>query len=114
MRKDPHVYLLHIAEAIESIENNLRGVTEERFYASEVMQGFIERKLEIIGEATKRISDEFKQRYPDIPWQEMSAMRNILIHEYDDVDSPIVWDTATQHLLPLKKQINQLLQNENA
>jgi len=78
------------------------------------MQGFVERKLEIIGEATKRISNEFKQRYPDIPWQEMSAMRNILIHEYDDVDSPVVWDTATQHLLPLKKQIKQLLQKEDA
>jgi uncharacterized protein with HEPN domain len=114
MKKGPHVYLLHIVEAIESVEINLRGVTEKQFYASEVMQGFVERKLEILGEATKRISDEFKQRYPDIPWQEMSAMRNILIHEYDDVDSPIVWDTATQHLLPLKKQIRQLLQKEDA
>jgi uncharacterized protein with HEPN domain len=114
MRKDPHVYLLHIAEAIESIENNLRGVTEERFYASEVTRGFVERKLEIIGEATTRIPDEFQKQHPDIPWQQMSAMRNILIHEYENIDSPIVWDTVTQHLPPLKKQINQLLQKENA
>jgi len=90
MRKELHVYLLHIVEAIESIGKNLQGITEKQFYASEVMQAFVERKLEIIGEATKRIPDEFKQSHTDIPWQEMSAMRNILIHEYDDVDSPIV------------------------
>jgi uncharacterized protein with HEPN domain len=113
MKKGLQVYLLHIVEAVRSIEDNLRGVTEKEFYASEVLRGFVERKLEIIGEATKRIPDEFKKHHPAIPWKDMAGMRDILIHEYEDVDSPIVWDTATQHLLPLKKQIEQLLQTEN-
>jgi uncharacterized protein with HEPN domain len=109
MRQGSDVYLLHIIEAIESIEKQIRGLTEQQFYDSEVIRGFVERKLEIIGEATKRISDEFKNQYPNIPWNEIAAMRNVLIHEYDDVDNVIVWDTVTQHLLPLKNQIKELL-----
>jgi uncharacterized protein with HEPN domain len=112
MKKEPTVYLLHISEAIESLEKNIEGMTEKQFYASEVVRGFVERKLEIIGEATKRIPEEFKNQYPDIPWAEMAATRNILIHEYEDVDSAIVWDTVTQHLLPLKKQIEEILKKE--
>lgn len=109
MKKDQEVYLLHIIEAIESIEKQVQGLTEEQFYDSELIRGFVERKLEIIGEAAKRISEEFKDHYPHIPWTEMAGMRNILIHEYDDVDNTIVWDTVTQHLLPLKKQLEKIL-----
>jgi uncharacterized protein with HEPN domain len=109
MRQDSDVYLLHIIEAIESIEKQISGLTEDQFYDSEVIRGFVERKLEIIGEATKRISEEFKNQHPDIPWDEIAGMRNVLIHEYDDVDKIIVWDTVTKHLSPLKKQIKELL-----
>jgi uncharacterized protein with HEPN domain len=114
MKQGADVYLLHIIEAIESIEKQIHGLTEEQFYSSEVIRGFVERKLEVIGEATKRISEEFKNQYPSIPWNEMAAMRNVLIHEYDDVDTTIVWDTVTQHLLPLKKQIAELLNIKRA
>lgn len=110
MTKGPRVYLLHIFEAIEAIEKNLEGITEEQFNESDLLSSFVERKLEIIGEAAKRISDEFKKQHSDVPWKKMSATRNVLIHKYDDVDSAIVWDTATQHLLPLKTQVEKILQ----
>ena len=110
MKKDPIVYLHHIVEAIESIEKNIQGLTEDQIYAAEVLQGFVERKLEIIGEATTRLPEDLKRQYPHVPWAKMAGMRNILIHEYEDVDSTIVWDTVTQHLLPLKKQIEKILQ----
>lgn len=109
MNREPDVYLYHIIEAIESVEKQISGMTEDEFYDSEVIRGFVERKLEIIGEAAKRIPKEFKDKNPKLPWKEMAAMRNILIHEYEDVDNAIVWDTATQYLAPLKKQIEELL-----
>jgi uncharacterized protein with HEPN domain len=67
MIKEPQAYLLHILVAIESIEKHLQGITEEHFYLLEEKQSHIIRKLEIIGEATKRISDEFKQQHPEVP-----------------------------------------------
>ncbi len=109
MIKEPAIYLRHIVDSINSIEKYLQGVTEKQFYASEEKQDSVSRRIEIIGEATKNIADDFKKQHPDIPWKEMSAMRNILIHEYDDVDSSITWDTATQHLPPLKKQVQKML-----
>ena len=109
MKKDPKVYLLHIAEAIDAIEHNIQSLTEQQFYDNEVVQGFVERILEIIGEATKRIPDELKKQYPSIPWADMAGMRDVLIHEYEDVDSIIVWDTVTQHLLPVKNDLKKIL-----
>ncbi len=112
MKKESTVYLLHIVESVDSIEKHIKGMTEEQFYDSEVVRGFVERKLEIIGEATKNIPDAFKKQYPGIPWPKMAAIRNVLIHEYDDVDSTVVWDTIRQHLPPLKKQIEEILEQE--
>jgi uncharacterized protein with HEPN domain len=74
-----------------------------------VIQGFVERKFMIIGEATKHIPEEFKTQHSKLPWKQMAAMRNILIHEYEDVDIAIIWDTATQYLVPLKSQLQELL-----
>jgi uncharacterized protein with HEPN domain len=112
MIKKPVLYLTHILQAIRSIEKNLRGVTREQFGASELMEGFVERKLEIIGEATKNIPDAFKKQYPDIAWKDMAGMRDILIHQYIDVDEDIVWKTATERIPPLKKHIEKILQEE--
>jgi uncharacterized protein with HEPN domain len=112
MIKKPILYLTHILQAIQSIEKNLNGATREQFDASEMMEGFVERKLEIIGEATKNIPDAFKKQYPDIPWKDMAGMRDILIHQYIDVDDDIVWKTATERIPPLKKHIEKILQKE--
>lgn len=111
MKKQLYVYLLHILEAIESIERNVHGMTEKQYYASELVRGFVERKFEIIGEATKRIPEDIKKEYPDIPWAKMAAMRNVLIHEYEDIDSTVVWDTLTKQLLPLKRQMQKIFDN---
>ena len=114
MRQESDVYLHHIIEAIESIEKQIRGMTEEQFYDSEVIRRFVERKLEIIGEASKRISEEFKNQYPKVPWEKMAGIRNVIIHEYEDIDTAIIWDTITQHLPSLKKQIEGLFKLKRA
>jgi uncharacterized protein with HEPN domain len=68
------------------------------------------RNLEIIGEASKNISPHIRKRYPNIPWEQMNGMRNVLIHEYFGVDISVVWHTAKIHLPELKKQLITLFE----
>ena len=98
MRRDD-AYLEDILEAARSIRRFTGGVSRENFKANEEKYEAVNRKLEIIGEAARRLSPEVRNQFPEIPWQLLAAMRNILIHDYDDVDLDIVWDT-TQHDLP--------------
>jgi len=112
MTNKPLLYITHILDAISSIESQMEEVTRKQFDESEILQGFIERKLEIIGEATKRISDDFKKQHPQIPWKDMAGMRDILIHQYTGVDEDIVWKTVIQKIPRLKEQIEKILQEE--
>src|SRR5947208_3570819 len=109
MTKTPLLYISHIFDAITSMEAQMKGITRGQFEDSELLQGFIERKLEIIGEATKRIPDDFKALHPYIPWKDMAGMRDILIHQYTEVDEDIVWKTVTQKIPTLKEHIKSIL-----
>ena len=82
--------LQDILKAIDKIELYLNGTTLNQFKKNELVIDAVIRNLEIIGEASKNISPSIKKQYPDIPWAEMSGMRNILIHEYFGVDLKIV------------------------
>lgn len=72
------------------------------------------RNLEIIGEASKNISSSIRRLYPEIPWDQMNGVRNILIHEYFGVDVVTVWYTAKNHLPILKKQLESILTENSA
>jgi len=109
MIKSPLLYITHISNAIDGIQTQTQEITKEQFESSELIQGFVERKLEIIGEATKRLPENFKEKYPDIPWKDMAGMRDILIHQYAEVDEDIVWKTITQKLSPLKDSLKPIL-----
>ena len=63
-----------------------------------MLRAAVERNIEIIGEAARRISEELKQEHPEIPWRKIIAQRNVLIHEYDDIDYKQIWEVATFHL----------------
>jgi len=63
----------------------------------------------IIGEAARRISEDLKQEHPEIPWRKIIAQRNVLIHEYDDIDYKEIWEVATFHLHKLIDQIKPLI-----
>jgi uncharacterized protein with HEPN domain len=109
MTKTPLLYLSHILAAINSIQTQMQGITKEEFENSELIQGFVERKLEIIGEATKQIPADFKIQHSNIPWKDMAGMRDILIHQYTEVDEDIVWKTVLQKIPPLKEAIESIL-----
>ena len=73
------------------------------------LQDSVLRNLEIIGEAVGRIPPEVKDQYRHIPWRKIKAMRNFLIHEYDDVDLRIVWEVITKEIPTVKKEILRIL-----
>lgn len=102
-------YLLHIREACEWI-GLLVARGKEAFLSDELIQDSIIRKIEIIGEASKQISADFRELHPKVPWREASETRNALIHGYFGVDLEIVWQTASKDIPELSILINEILQ----
>ena len=96
-------------ESINAIESHTRGVTRENFIESALIQDAVIRRIEIIGEATKNISMEFRSKHPDIPWRSMAGMRDVLIHEYFGVDLILIWDTVINKIPKLKMQIEEII-----
>ena len=109
MERDDSVYLQHILDAISRIEEYLRGVDEEMFQQQHLIQDGIIRQLEIIGDATKRLSRKVRDTSPEIPWQDIAGMRDKLVHDYFGVDIEAVWLTAREDVPGLKAAVSKLL-----
>ena len=107
--KSDRTYLIHIREAIQNIEEYLDAVTYEQFTSNKMMIAAVARELEIIGEASNNLSEEFCEQYSDILWQRMKDMRNFLIHEYFGVNLKVVWDTCKKDMPLLKTFIEKVL-----
>jgi uncharacterized protein with HEPN domain len=102
------VYLRHILDAISKIESYV-AVGRNVFMATSHWQDAVVRQLEIVGEATKRISDELRSKYPEIPWRRIAGMRDVLIHDYMGLDLSVVWEVTQRDLPELKQKIEALL-----
>lgn len=108
MRKDPRVYLAHILECANKIERYLEG-GKKAFLDDTKTQDAVIRNFEIIGEAAKRIPDEYRRQHPHIPWSLMAGFRDVLIHDYEGVDPNRVWKIATRDLPPVRDAIAEIL-----
>lgn len=109
MNKDPAVYLQDIIDSIDHIEKYTQNTSLNRFEEDEYMQDAVIRRFQIIGEATKRIPNEFKQKYSDIPWKHATGMRDVLVHDYNEVNLSRLWKTITEDLPKLRQQLKMLL-----
>ena len=94
MKKDNSLYLKHIFASISRVEEYTHSIRYEDFISGNLIQDGVIRQLEIIGEATKKLSNEFKDRYPEIAWKDIAGMRDKLIHHYFGVAIDVVWDTV--------------------
>jgi uncharacterized protein with HEPN domain len=108
MRRDRE-RMLDIMEALHSLARNLVDCEEADFLSNDLLYDATAHKLTIVGEAAARISDEVKDRYPQIEWRKVVGLRNMLVHEYFGVDRPMVWEVAVTEAPPLRNQIAALL-----
>ncbi len=108
MRND-RTYLAHIRDAIETIAEYIEGVAYEQFSTNKMMIDAVVRELEIIGEASNNLTEEFRQKYADMSWRRMKDMRNFLIHEYFGVNAKVVWETCQNDIPALRRFIETVL-----
>ncbi len=112
MTRDIKDYLKDILDAISEIEEILKDISN--------LKQFIDKKEKVysvifllskIGEAVKKLPDDKKNKYPDIPWRDIAGMRDILLHEYFRTDNERVWETTRKELKPLYKAVEEILNN---
>ena len=106
---DNRVWLLHIKEEADLIIQTTVDLTADEFYKSVASQHIIIRALEVIGEAAKHVSDDFRTQHPEIAWRGMCGLRDRLLHAYFAVDLEKVWEISTTKIPELLSQINTIL-----
>lgn len=105
-------FLLDMLQSAELILTYIDQCSEDEFFANVQLQDAVIRRLLVIAEAAKRVSDTTQQALPNVSWQEINGMRNRLVHEYDDVNLNIVWDVLQFEIPPLIEALKSQVPSE--
>jgi uncharacterized protein with HEPN domain len=108
MEKDPGIYVRHILEAIDNIGADTAGYDFDKFRVDRRARQLVERNLEILSEASRRLPDELKDHEAAIPWKAIAGIGNILRHEYHETYPTVLWDTCKKDLEPLKQAVERI------
>lgn len=100
---DPNIFLDHILRSIELIEDYTNNITKEEFLATGFIQDAVIQRIKIIGESVKNLPEDFKNKYPEIPWETIANVGNTLEHE--EIDLELVWETLRIEIPALKTVI---------
>jgi len=103
-------YLYDIKESIELILEYVKDTSQNEFKNNQEKQDAVVNRMNVIGEATKNLSQEIRDNYPDIPWKRMAGMRDVLIHQYHGIDLEVVWQTINQELPEVGQRIGQIIE----
>jgi uncharacterized protein with HEPN domain len=102
-------YLWDMLDAARQIQDFIRGVSFSKYCANKLIQSAVERQLEILGEAARRVSLEFQEAHPEIPWRPVVGLRNVLAHEYGDIKADRIWRIASVDVADLIKKLQPLI-----
>lgn len=109
MKKNSSFYLRDMYDQTVFLINKFRNVSADDFFEEDLYQYASIRALEIIGEAVKNISNEYREKYPQIPWKNIAGMRDKLIHSYADVDVKMLWKTLVEDIPKLNNDLAVIL-----
>jgi len=107
-------FLKDILSACRRIEAIAAATSEDSFLEDEVLSAAILHHLTVIGEAISRLSVELRERHPEVPWRQIMAVRNRVVHAYFDLDWQILWDAATDDIPELRRRVHDILKTEFA
>lgn len=106
------VYVLDIINAAEKISVHIAGLSYEEFARQVTSQSAVVCEFIVMGEATKRLPMKFRARHPEISWKQMAQMRDVLVHNYDQIKLEILWNTIQQYVPKTIKQLKAILEDE--
>jgi len=107
--KDDLAFLWDMMDAAKAIGEFVAGRTFDDYLRDRMMRGAVERHIEIIGEAARGVSEQFRASHPEIPWGKIVAQRHVLAHEYGEIEHELIWRVATVRIPELIRNIEPLV-----
>ena len=108
-RRDPLVAVQQMRDHAQRVLTTIATRSRDDLDSDPLLEAALTRWMEVIGEAARRVPDDFRARYPNVPWRQTTDFRNVLIHDYDTVDLDVLWQIIQERLPPLVQQLQAII-----